>query len=90
VASLTWWNRLEENTRTLVQTAMCEAAKYQRSDNRAKNEARLALLKEKGMQVEEQPDINAFREQVAGLKDIDLFAAPKVQNLLRRVIEQTR
>jgi tripartite ATP-independent transporter DctP family solute receptor len=90
VASLNWWNSLEENTRTLVQTAMCEAAKYQRSDNRAKNEARLALLKEKGMQVEEQPDIDAFREQVAGLKDIDLFSAPEVQDLLRRVMEQTR
>jgi len=90
VASLNWWNTLEEDTKTLIQTAMCEAARYQRSDNRAKNEARLTLLKEKGMQVEEQPDIEAFRKQVAGLKDIDLFSAPEVQSLLRRVIEQTR
>lgn len=90
VASLNWWNSLAKDTQTLVQDAMCEAARYQRSDNRSKNEARLALLKEKGMQVEERPDIDAFREQVAGLKDIDLFSAPEVQNLLRRVIEQTR
>ena len=90
VASLTWWKSLDENTRTLVQEAMCEAAKYQRSDNRAKNEARLALLKEKGMQVEEHPDIDAFRKQVADLKDIDLFSDPKVHDLLQKVLEQTR
>jgi TRAP-type C4-dicarboxylate transport system substrate-binding protein len=69
---------------------MCEAAKYQRSDNRSKNQARLALLKEKGMQVEENPDIDAFRKQVADLKDIDLFSTPEVNTLLRKVIEQTR
>ena len=90
VASLNWWNSLDEATQTLVQTAMCEAAKYQRSDNRAKNEARLTLLKDKGMVVEEHPDIDAFRAQVADLKDIDLFSAPEVQGLLRKAIEQTR
>ena len=90
VASLNWWKELDDETRNLVQTAMCEAAKYQRSDNRSKNQARLALLKEKGMQVEENPDIDAFRKQVADLKDIDLFSAPEVNTLLRKVIEQTR
>ena len=90
VASLNWWNSLEDGTKELVQTAMCEAARFQRSDNRAKNETRLALLKEKGMQIEEHPDIDAFRAQVAGLKDIDLFSAPEVRTLLRKVIEQTR
>ena len=90
VASLNWWNSLDEATQTLVQKAMCEAAKYQRSDNRAKNEARLTLLKDKGMVVEEHPDIDAFRAQVADLKDIDLFSAPEVQGLLRKAIEQTR
>lgn len=48
------------------------------------------MLKEKGMQVEEHPDIDAFRNQVADLKDIDLFAEPQVQDLLQKVIEQTR
>ena len=90
VASLTWWDSLEDETKKLVQSTMCEAAKYQRADNRAKNEARLALLKTKGMQVEEHPDIDAFRNQVADLKDIDLFADPKVHDLLKKVIEKTR
>ena len=90
VASLNWWNSLDEQTRGLVKEAMYEAARYQRQDNRAKNEARLALLKEKGMLVEEHPDTEAFRKQVASLKDIDLFSDPKVKSLLQKVLEQTR
>ena len=90
MASLKWWNSLDEQTRGLVKEAMYEAARYQRQDNRAKNEARLALLKEKGMLVEEHPDTEAFRKQVASLKDIDLFSDPKVKSLLQKVLEQTR
>ncbi len=90
VASLSWWQSLPDATQQLIKKAMCEAARFQRSDNRAKNAARLALLKEKGMQVEENPDIAAFREKVAGLKDIDLFSEPRVHELLLNVIEQTR
>lgn len=90
VASLVWWKSLDEPTQTLIRDTMCEAARYQRSDNRSKNQARLELLREKGMQIEENPDIDRFRAQVANLKDIELFSDPKVQDLLGRVIEQTR
>jgi len=90
VASLSWWQSLSPDTRQLISEAMCEAARYQRSDNRAKNAARLAMLKEKGMQVDENPDIEAFRKKVAGLKDIDLFSEPRVHDLLLNVIDQTR
>ena len=69
---------------------MCEAARYQRSDNRSKNQARLEMLREKGMQIEENPDIDQFRAKVANLRDIELFSDPEVQDLLGRVIEQTR
>ena len=90
VASLTWWNSLDEKKQALIQKAMYEAARFQRAENRSKNEARLQMLKEKGMQVEEHPDIEAFRGQVADLKNIDLFAEPKVQKLLTKVIEKTK
>ena len=90
VASLTWWNSLEEKKQALIQKAMYEAARFQRAENRSKNDARLQMLKEKGMQVEEHPDIEAFRGQVADLKNIDLFAEPKVQKLLTKVIEKTK
>jgi len=90
VASLKWWKPLDDKTQNLIKEAMYEAARYQRGENRSKNEARLVLLKEKGMQVEEKPDVEAFRKQVADLKDIDLFGDTKVHNLLLKVIEQTR
>ena len=90
VASLTWWKTLDPKDQDMIQKAMYEAAVYQRKDNRDKNAARLAFLKEKGMIVEEHPDIASFRAKVAGLKDMDLFKVPKVQDLLLQVMAATK
>jgi tripartite ATP-independent transporter DctP family solute receptor len=90
VAALSWWNKLDAKTQDMIQTAIYEAAVFQRKDNRAKNAERLRFLKEKGMQVEEQPDITAFRAKVAGLKDIDYFKKPKVLELLTKILEATK
>ena len=90
VASLSWWNKLNPDRQKMIQMAMYEAAVYQRADNRAKNDARLKLLKEKGMTVVENPDRAALRAQVADLKNIDLFKDPKVQDLLLRVLDATK
>ncbi len=90
VASLQWWKTLDDNTKKMIQKAMYEAAVYQRKDNRSKNAARLKFLKEKGMQVEENPDIDAFRSKVAGLKDMDIYSDPKVQALLLKILDATK
>ncbi len=90
VASLKWWQTLNTDTQKMIQEAMVEAAVFQRQDNRSKNAARLQLLKEKGMQVEENPDIDAFRAKVAGLKDMDVYKDPKVQALLNKILEATK
>jgi TRAP-type C4-dicarboxylate transport system substrate-binding protein len=74
----------------MIQEAMVEAAVFQRQDNRSKNAARLKFLKEKGMQVEENPDIDAFRAKVAGLKDMDVYKNPKVQALLNKILDATK
>jgi len=89
VASLSWWKTLDQDQQEMIQQAMYEAAVYQRADNRAKNAARLELLKEKGMDVVENPDLEALRAQVADLKEIDLFQEQKVQTLLLKVLEAT-
>jgi tripartite ATP-independent transporter DctP family solute receptor len=89
VASLSWWKKQSQQTQQLLKDAMCEAARYQRADNRARNNDRLQLLKEKGMLVEEAPDIGAFRDQVKDLRNNELFQDPRVQDLLLRVIEAT-
>ncbi len=90
VASLQWWKTLDDNTKKMIQEAMYEAAVFQRKDNRSKNAARLKFLKEKGMQVEENPDIDAFRSKVAGLKDMDVYSDPKVQALLLKILDATK
>ncbi len=90
VASLAWWKTLDATTQELLQSAMVQAARFQRSDNRAKDMQRLALLRENGLQIEEKPNVDSFRARVAGLKDLELFREPRVQDLLRRVVEATR
>jgi len=90
VASLKWWEKLDSKTQDMIQKAMYEAAVFQREDNRSKDAARLTFLKEKGMQVEENPDIGAFRAKVAKLKDMDLYSEPRVQALLIEMLNATQ
>jgi tripartite ATP-independent transporter DctP family solute receptor len=90
VASYKWWKTLDAKTKDLIQKSIYEAAVFQRHDNRSKNAARLALLKQKGMQIEAHPDIDAFRSKVAGLKDMDLYSEPRVQALLIEMLNATQ
>ncbi|HIP37891.1 MAG TPA: TRAP transporter substrate-binding protein [Desulfocapsa sulfexigens] len=90
VASMIWWKTLKPADQEIIQRAITEAAVYQRKENRDKNGARLALLKDKGMTIEENPDLASFRAKVADLKDMDLFKKPKVQTLLLKMIEASK
>jgi tripartite ATP-independent transporter DctP family solute receptor len=90
VASLDWWQSLAPDTQTMLREAMCEAARFQRQDNRAKDEARLAFLKDKGMQVEASPDLDAFRAKLTALQSSPIYSDPAVKDLLDRMLEATR
>jgi tripartite ATP-independent transporter DctP family solute receptor len=90
VACLNWWNTLDVGVQDKIQKAIYEASVFQRQDNRSKDSARLAMLKEKGMQIEENPDVDSFRAKVADLKDMDLFKEPRVRDLLMRVENATK
>jgi tripartite ATP-independent transporter DctP family solute receptor len=90
VASLSWWKTLSSPDQEMIKNAMVEASVFQRKDNRDKNGTRMDLLKEKGMIIEENPDLASFRAKVAGLKDMDLYSDPKVKKLLVKMIEATR
>lgn len=90
VASLNWWNTLDKDDQDMIQKAIYEAAVFQRHDNRSKNAARLELLKNKGMQVVENPDTDAFRAKVADLKDMELYKDPKVQDMLLKIMEAVK
>ncbi len=90
VASLNWWNGLKPKIQAMISRAIIDAAQFQRKENRDKNADRLALLKNKGMLVEEQPDIKAFRSKVANLKDMGLYQDPRVKALLLKMIAATQ
>jgi len=90
VASLKWWQGLDGKTQDMIQKAMKDAAVFQRHENRSKDAARLKFLKEKGMQVEEHPDVAAFRAKVANLKDMELYSAPEVHEMLLKMLDATR
>ncbi len=90
VASLQWWKTLKTADQEMIRKAMIEASVFQRKDNRDKNGARLDFLREKGMLIEENPDLASFRAKVAGLKDMDLYKDPKVNTLLLKMIEATK
>jgi tripartite ATP-independent transporter DctP family solute receptor len=90
VASLIWWKSLDAKTQDMIQKAIYGAAVFQRKDNRTKDADRLKLLGEKGMIIEANPDISAFRAKVAGLKDMDLFKEPRVKALLEKMLEATK
>ncbi len=90
VASLNWFSKLPAADQTLIESAIKEAAKFQRQSNRDKNAGRLALLKGKGMQVVENPDVAAFRDKVIGLKEMDLYSDPKVQALLVKILDAVK
>lgn len=90
VVSLKWWKTLSPDTQDLIQKAICEAAVFQRNDHRSKNAVQLMLFKEKGGQVVENPDIDAFRIKVAGIQDMDFYSEPRVQALLIELLNVTR
>ena len=90
VASLMWWNTIDAPTQAMILSAIREAADYQRKDNREKDAARLAYLKEKGMAVEEVPDLAAFRTKLVSLQSNAIYSDPRVNDLLRRMLEATR
>ena len=90
VASLAWWQSLEADTQAALRMAMCDAARFQRQDNRQKDAARLAFLKEKGMQVEESPELEAFRAKLTALQSNAIYSDPAVKDLLNRMLEATR
>ncbi len=90
VASLIWWNTLDQHTRQLLQSAMYEAALFQRQENRSKNSERLQLLKKNGFIVEENPDLEGLRQAVANLQENELYQDPRVKNMLIKILEATR
>ncbi len=63
------WNKLTKAQQKAIKEAAYEAAVYERNYNNTKATEWLTALKKYGMQVEEKPDIKAFREAVKPVYD---------------------
>jgi tripartite ATP-independent transporter DctP family solute receptor len=87
VASLIWWQTLNQQDQDLIQTAMVQASRYQRLDQRARERARLALFKSMGMDIDDEPDTEAFRSKTVRLKEMGIYREPRVQVLLAKMQE---
>ncbi len=86
LASLKWWDTLSQHDQELIQTAMSEASRLQRREQRARDEARLIALAGKGMVIERNPDLASFRAKAAGMQEMPFFREPRVQVLLTRML----
>jgi TRAP-type C4-dicarboxylate transport system substrate-binding protein len=90
IANLQWFEALPKETQTMFETAMRDAAIYQRKVNREKEAEYLATLKEKGMIIDEHPDMNSFREMVKPMKNMDMYKEPKTRALLDKLLDATK
>jgi tripartite ATP-independent transporter DctP family solute receptor len=90
VTNLKWFQELPSADRELIQQCMVEAARRQRAWNRNNEADFLAKLKEAGMTVVEHPDLTSFREKVSGIRDLDLFKDPKVQDMLQKFLQAAK
>ncbi|SFM42578.1 TRAP transporter substrate-binding protein [Thermodesulforhabdus norvegica] len=82
IANLKWFNGLPPEDQKLIEECMIEAAHYQRRWNRQNEATFLKNLKEAGMIVDEHPDLESFRARVKGIRELDIFRAKEVQELL--------
>lgn len=90
IANLNWFESLPEKTQSMFMKAMRDAAIYQRAVNRAKEAEYLATLKEKGMIIDEKPDMASFRKKVAPMKEIDMYKEPNTRALLEKLLNATQ
>lgn len=75
LANLAWFEKLPPADQALIQQCMDQAATEQRARNRAEEARILAELKAAGMQVEEKPDREAFRQKAIELEQSPLMQA---------------
>lgn len=90
VANLEWFHGLPASDQEMIRRAMVDAARYQRAWNRENEADFLARLKEAGMEVDEDPDLESFKAKVAGMQEMEMYQEPATRRLLKMFLEATR
>lgn len=88
IASLKWFQSLPSEDQKLIQETMMEAARYQRKWNRENEATFLKNLKGAGMIVDENPDIQSFREKAKEIGKLNIFQVKEVQEVLPLFVRQ--
>ncbi|MGC8719229.1 MAG: TRAP transporter substrate-binding protein [Thermodesulforhabdaceae bacterium] len=88
IASLKWFQSLPPEDQKLIRETMIEAAHYQRKWNRENEATFLKNLKEAGMIVDENPDIQSFREKAKEIRNLNIFQVKEVQEVLPLFLKQ--
>ena len=79
--SLEKFNELPEDVQTIFKDAAQEAAVYERNWTAENEAAQLQEMKDNGMEVVEEPDLESFREAVQPVYD----AYPEYADYLARI-----
>ncbi len=82
IANLKWFQSLPPEDQKLIEESMIEASRYQRKWNRNNEAIFLKNLKEAGMIVDENPDIESFRAKVKDIQKLDIFQVKEVQEIM--------
>ncbi|MBN1664364.1 MAG: DctP family TRAP transporter solute-binding subunit [Deltaproteobacteria bacterium] len=90
VANLAWFQSLNADDQTAIQSAMIKAARFERDWNR-KNEAKiLNILRKTGMVINEKPDINSFKNRLADLEKSHIFKDESTSRMLKIFMDAAR
>jgi tripartite ATP-independent transporter DctP family solute receptor len=90
VANLDWFQGLPPSDQELLRRCALEAARAQREWNRKNEVDFLEKLKAAGMAVDENPDLASFREKVKDIRQLPIFSAKEVQDMLQLFLQAAR
>lgn len=90
MASLQWWKDLDMRAQGLIQKAIRKAAIYQKKENREKGGYILQMLRDKGMEIEDKPAVELFRQSVKAIREMGFYRESKVRRELEKILEATR
>jgi len=82
IANLNWFNTLNATDQLIILSSMKKAADWGKTYNREMEKTMLKKLKKTDIIIDENPDIESFKEQVQNLKDSIFFSDPNLKKLL--------
>jgi tripartite ATP-independent transporter DctP family solute receptor len=87
LANLDWFNNLSGPNKAIILSGVKRAANWGKLFNREMERHMLKKLKNAGMIINENPDIDSFKREVINLKDSIFFSNPRLKKLLEEFLQ---